>query len=138
MFLWQRSNKCISRIIFLFTIQFQYNLLKFWVNFLAIQKKKHKLEKGGENLYEVLCKFYFRLDKMLNKICERLGRAASWVCFPHLGVPSTLAHQAGSAQLGLWSHSSVFPSWTYLIVALLVSILMPYGHEFAILSTSVY
>ncbi len=32
--------------------------------------KKHKLEKDRENLNEVLGKFYFRLDKLLNKICK--------------------------------------------------------------------
>ncbi len=34
--------------------------------------KKHKLEKGRENLHEVLGKFYFKLDKILNKICKIL------------------------------------------------------------------
>ncbi len=30
------------------------------------------MEKGGENPYKVLGKLYFRLDKILNKICEIL------------------------------------------------------------------
>ncbi len=34
--------------------------------------KKDKLEKGRENLYEVLSKFYFKHDKISNKICEIL------------------------------------------------------------------
>ncbi len=34
--------------------------------------KKRKLKKGTENLQEILGKFYFRLDRILNKICKIL------------------------------------------------------------------
>ncbi len=34
--------------------------------------RKTQIGKSRENLYEVLGEFYFRLDKILNKICEIL------------------------------------------------------------------
>ncbi len=54
------------------TYKFNFKIiLKFRVNFLE-NWKKHKLENGRENLYEFLDKLYFRLDRILNKICEIL------------------------------------------------------------------
>ncbi len=42
------------------------------------------------------------------------GRTASWACFPCLKVPFTLVCQAGSEQLSLGSHSSVFRAFYVL------------------------
>ncbi len=44
-------------------------LSKFSIKFFG-NSKKRKLKKGTENLEEVLGKFYFKVDKILSKICE--------------------------------------------------------------------
>ncbi len=39
---------------------------------LSQNLRKRKLKIGRENLLEVLGKFYFKFDKIVNKICEIL------------------------------------------------------------------
>ncbi len=54
---WGNSRRYFLSFIFL-QIQFQYNLLKFWVNFSKFEKNANW--KSRENLKEVLGKFYFK------------------------------------------------------------------------------
>ncbi len=42
-------------------------------------KKKHKLEKGRENFYEILGKFYFTHDKILNNFGTNFGKTGIFV-----------------------------------------------------------
>ncbi len=62
---------------FIYKFNFKIIYYNFKQIFLRLEKK-HKLDKGRENLYEVLGKFYFGLDKILNKISEMLGQILDW------------------------------------------------------------
>ncbi len=65
---WKVGKSLQSRKIF----YLQGLLIKILRKFSRNSKKKHKLEKGRENIYQVLGKIYFKLNKILNKICEIL------------------------------------------------------------------
>ncbi len=56
-------------LIIISKILFGVNLFKFSRKFSRISKKC-QLKKDRENLLEVLEEFYFKFDKILNKICK--------------------------------------------------------------------
>ncbi len=69
------------------------------------------MEKGRENLYEVLGKFYFKLDNILNKICEILeqylktGILVNVMCFRKLQLRVKLVNFDFSAKSSITDYN---------------------------------